>query len=110
MSDDITSKQGVVVGQWDGQDANALKNELARIKQTLQEQGSDDKVAPAGIPHQEQLPEDLRNFTAYLLWACDQNDMCLVGSGANRLESAASIREFYASDVAKDAQARHRDD
>ena len=32
MSNDITSKQGVVVGQWDGKDANTLKGELARIK------------------------------------------------------------------------------
>lgn len=108
MSNDITSKQGTVVGQWDGKDVNTLKDELARIKKELQQQGSKDKVEPSGIPHQNQFPDDLKDFTAYLLWGCDQNSMCLVGSGANRLESVESIREFYASDVAKDALARHK--
>ncbi len=110
MSDDIVSKQGAVVGQWDGQDTNTLKDELARIKQNLRRQGSADKVEPGGVPHQAQFPDDLKNFTPYLLWGCDQNGMCLVGSGANRLESVESIREFYANDVAKDARARHQDD
>ena len=109
MSDDIISRQGAVAGQWDGKDVSALKDELARIKQEFHKQGSKDKIEPGGVPHKEQLPDDLKNFTAYLLWGCDPNGMCLVGSGANRLESAESIREFYASDVAKDALARHKD-
>ena len=107
MSNDIVSRQGAVVGQWDGNDVNALKDELARIRKEMQQQGSKDKVEPSSVPHQDQFPDDLENFTAYLLWGCDQNNMCLVGSGANRLESVESIREFYASDVAKDALARH---
>ena len=110
MSDDIVSRQGAVVGRWDGKDANTLKNELTRIKREFLRQNSKDKVEPGGVSHQEHLPDDLRNFTAYLLWGCDQSDMCVVGSGANRLESVESIREFYASNIAKDALARYRKD
>ena len=103
MSDDIVSKSGSVVGQWDGKDVNDLKAELARIKQEIP-QG--DKVEPTGVPHSDQLPDDLEGFTAYIIWACDQNGTCLVGSGANRLETVESIREFYANDIAKDAISR----
>ena len=106
MSNDIISKKGAVVGQWDGKDVNELKDELARIKRELATQGEGDKVEPAGVSHQDQLPDDLQGFTAYIIWACDQNEVCLVGSGANRTESVASIREFYANDIAKDALAR----
>lgn len=106
MSNDITSRQGAVVGQWDGREVGALKAELARIKRELLSQGSGDKVEPQGVPHREQLPEDLREFTAYIIWACDQSGECLVGSGANRTESVESIREFYANEIAKDALAR----
>ena len=109
MSDDIVSRGGAVTGRWNGEDVNALKDELARIKQDLQRQGSKDKIEPAGIPHQNQLPEDLQGFTAYLLWGCDRQGQCLVGSGANRVESVDSIREFYANSIAKDALARHQD-
>ncbi len=103
MSDDITSRSGAVVGRWDGQDVQALQQELARIKREVQ----GDRVEPGGVPHRDQLPEDLRDFTAYILWGCDANGVCLVGSGANRTETVASIREFYANDIAKDAMARH---
>lgn len=109
MSNDIVTKAGEVVGQWDGRDAGDLKTELARIKQELRKTGSRDKVEVAGVPHRDQFPDDLKDFTAYQLWGCDKNDVCLVGSGANRLESVASIRDFYANDIAKDALARSRD-
>ena len=103
MSDDIVSRSGAAVGRWDGQDVKTLQQELARIRREVQ----DDRVEPGGVPHRDQLPEDLKNFTAYILWACDQNGTCLVGSGANRTETVDSIREFYANDIAKDAMARH---
>ena len=106
MSNDIVSRQGAVVGQWDGKDAQALMQELARIKRDV----SDDKVEPKGVPHQDQFPDDLKGFTAYILWGCDAGNVCLVGSGANRTETVESIREFYANQVAKDAMARHEDD
>ena len=103
MSDDIVARSGAAVGRWDGQDVKTLQQELARIRREVQ----GDRVEPGGVPHRDQLPEDLKNFTAYILWACDQNGVCLVGSGANRTETVDSIREFYANDIAKDAMARH---
>lgn len=103
MSDDIVSRSGAVVGRWDGRDVTTLQQELARIKREVQ----GDRVEPGGVPHRDQLPDDLKDFTAYILWACDKNEVCLVGSGANRTETVASIREFYANDIAKDAMARH---
>ena len=103
MSDDIVSRSGTVVGQWNGQDVQDLEKELARIKREV----SGDKVEPSGVPHQDQFPDDLKNFTAYILWGCDSNNVCLVGSGANRTESVDSIREFYGNQIAKDAIARH---
>ena len=107
MSNDIFSKNGICVGQWDGAKVEDLRQELTRIKAALKTQETPDKIEPSGIPHQTQLPEDLHKFTAYLIWGCDTQQMCLVGSGANRLESVASIREFYANSIAKDALARH---
>ena len=110
MSDNnIKSKAGDVVGQWDGSDVNDLKTELAKIKKSLMDQGGKDKVEVTGVPHQDQFPDDLKDFTAYLLWGCDKKGVCLVGSGANRTESVESIREFYANDIAKDALSRSRD-
>ena len=103
MSDAIVSRSGAVVGQWNGKDVKDLQQELARIKREV----SGDKVEPSGVPHQGQFPDDLKNFTAYILWGCDSNNVCLVGSGANRSESVDSIREFYGNQIAKDAMARH---
>jgi len=105
MSNDIVSRKGGVVGQWDGIDVNDLKNELTRIKKELQ----GDRVEHTGIPHKDQFPEDLEGFTAYVIWGVDQKELCLTGSGANRIEPIAQIREFYANDIAKDAMGRARD-
>ena len=66
-----------------------------------------DKVEHTGIPHSDQFPDDLKNFTAYILWAVDKSGKVLVGSGANRTETVESIREFYANDEAKASIDRH---
>jgi len=102
MSNDITSRKGEVVGQWDGEDVNDLMKELARIKKELK----GDRVEHTGVPHKDQFPEDFVGFTAYVMWAVDKKDQCLTGSGANRIEPVAQIREFYANDIAKDAAGR----
>tara|TARA_B110000014_G_C19971581_1_gene502963 strand:+ start:309 stop:656 length:348 start_codon:yes stop_codon:yes gene_type:complete len=101
MSDDIISKNGEVVGEWNGESVEDLKKELLKIKQNLRKQGNKDKVEYLGIPHNDQFPDDLKNFTAYILWAVDKNQNVLVGSGANRIETVESIRTFYANDDAK---------
>lgn len=108
MSNEIKSKSGKVLGHWDGRDVNQLKDELVGIKQHLKTQVPRDGIDRFGIPHRDQFPDDLVDFTAYILWACDQNGACLVGSGANRVESIELIREHYADATAKDAIARHK--
>ncbi len=105
MSNDIMSRKGEVVGQWNGNDVNELKNELARLKKELK----GDRVEYTGIPHKDQFPEDLQGFTAYIIWAVDKSENCLTGSGANRIEPIAQIREFYGNEIAKDAAGRARD-
>jgi hypothetical protein len=107
MSDDIISKSGEVVGQWNGDSVADLQKELQKIKMDLRKQGKKDKVEHNGVPHSDQFPDDLKNFTAYILWAVDKNDKVLVGSGANRTETVESIREFYANDEAKASIDRH---
>ena len=83
--DDIISKKGEVVGSWNGESVEDLKKTLLKLRQELRAKG--DKVEHTGIPHQDQFPDDLKEFTAYILWGCDKNNVCLVGSGANRTES-----------------------
>ena len=105
--DDIISKSGEVVGQWNGDNVADLQKELQKIKMDLRKQGKKDKVEHNGVPHSDQFPDDLKNFTAYILWAVDKNEKVLVGSGANRTETVESIREFYANDEAKASIDRH---
>ena len=107
MSDDIISKSGQVVGKWNGVSVADLQKELQKIKMDLRKQGKKDKVEHDGIPHADQFPDDLKNFTAYILWAVDKSEKVLVGSGANRTETVESIREFYANDEAKASIDRH---
>ena len=105
MSDDIVSKNGEVVGQWNGERVEDLKKILLGTRQSLKK--NKDKVEHTGIPHSDQFPDDLKNFTAYILWAVDKSGKVLVGSGANRTETVESIREFYANDEAKASIDRH---
>ena len=105
MSNDIVSKKGDVVGQWNGECVDDLKKTLLSLRQTLRKNG--DKIEYTGIPHSDQFPYDLKNFTAYILWAVDKKGNVLVGSGANRIETVENIREFYANDEAKASLDRH---
>jgi|TARA_B100001063_G_C16472409_1_gene408497 hypothetical protein len=105
MSNDIVSKNGEVVGQWDGESVESLKKILLSARKDLKK--NKDKVEYTGIPHSDQFPDDLKNFTAYILWAVDKSGKVLVGSGANRTETVESIREFYANDEAKASIDRH---
>lgn len=106
-SNDIVSKSGNVVGQWDGRDVKELQASLVAIKRDLAKAKPRDAIDRDGIPHRDQFPEDLVGFTPYILWACDAKSVCLVGSGANRTETVASIRQHYGDETAKDALARH---
>ena len=94
MSDEIKSSEGRVVGSWDGNSAEELKQELARIRRMLASEGKGEKVQPRDMPHRDQLPPDLESFNAYPLWGCDKNGSCLVGAGANRIESVKKVLAF----------------
>lgn len=93
MSDDIRTVSGRVAGRWDGKDVRDLQRELERIKAELKSSGGDDKVTPAGVPHRDQFPQELRNFNAYPLWGCDGRS-CLCGANANRIVSIEDVRRY----------------
>ncbi len=89
----IKTQMGQSVGEWDGQDVETLQAELDRIRaQNSLESG--DKLVVAGIPHRDQLPDDLQKFRAYPIWACDKSNNCLCGARANRIVSVADVRQY----------------
>jgi hypothetical protein len=94
MSDEIKTSEGRVVGSWNGNSAEELKQELTRIRQVLASEGKGEKVQPRDMPHRDQVPTDLQNFNAYPLWGCDKNGSCLVGAGANRIEPVSKVLSF----------------
>ena len=94
MTNDITTNAGRKVGEWSGESAEELLNELARIRDHLRSEKSTEKLIAKQMPHREQLPEDLHNFKAYHIWGCDLGGNCLVGTHANRIESLDKVRSF----------------
>lgn len=94
MSNEIKTSEGRVVGSWDGKSAEELKQELTRIRRLLESEGKGEKVQPRDMPHRDQLHADLQNFRAYPLWGCDKDGSCLVGAGANRIESVEKVLSF----------------
>jgi hypothetical protein len=94
MSDEIKTSEGRVVGSWNGNSAQELMKEIARIRKQLADEKSSEKVSPREMPHREQIPADLQNFRAYALWGCDKAGSCLVGAGANRIEPVDKILAF----------------
>lgn len=94
MSDAITTQAGVSMGSWDGSDVKDLEKELKRIRQELKAQGGEDKITTADMPHRDQLPEDLKRFTAYAIWGFDKHENCLCGARANRIVSAVDVRQY----------------
>ncbi len=94
MSDEIKTQSGVVMGSWDGADVKVLEKELNRIRRELKDTGGSDKLVAADMPHRNQLPEDLRSFNAYPIWGFDKQQNCLCGARANRIVSAADVRQY----------------
>lgn len=92
--DEIKTNSGRVVGSWNGERARELMKEIARIKQVLQSEGAADTLESRAMPHREQLHTDLSQFKAYHLWGCDKHGECLVGTGANRIESVEKVLSF----------------
>lgn len=94
MDNDIKTESGQVIGQWDGEKAEDLMRELQRILKMYRHSGSTETLNPRDMPHRHQLPEDLHTFKAYRLWGCDKQQICVVGTKADRLESVDKVRTF----------------
>ncbi len=92
--DEIKTNSGRVVGRWNGERARELMKEIARIRQVLQSEGASDSLDSRSMPHRDQLHADLLQFKAYHLWGCDKHGECLVGTGANRIESVEKVLSF----------------
>ncbi len=92
--DEIKTNSGKVVGSWDGKDVKDLMAEVKRIKGVMAEERSSDSLISKEMPHREQIHDDLQEFRAYHLWGCDAEGECLVGSGANRVESMDKVLAF----------------
>ena len=78
------------LGEWDGESIEDLVQELERI-----EEHADANYA--NLPHNKNIPEDLRDQVEKDLpiWACDRNGMCLVGKQADKVRSVEQIRNRY---------------
>ena len=94
MSDEIKTSEGRVVGSWNGNSAQELMTELSRIRKQLAAEKSSDKLIAREMPHNDQIPGDLKTFKAYPLWGCDKSGSCLVGAGANRIEPVEKVLAF----------------
>jgi len=94
MTDEIKTRLGRSVGSWDGESVQELQAELDRIRPQLSQDAPEDRLFPAGVPHREQLPEDLHKFSAYPIWACDKSQHCLCGARANRVVSVTDVRQY----------------
>ncbi|MCB1789325.1 MAG: hypothetical protein KDJ27_07590 [Gammaproteobacteria bacterium] len=94
MSNEIKTSNGRTVGQWSGERAEDLVQELERIRGELQSQNAAERLVAKQMPHREQLPEDLHSFKAYHIWGCDRAGNCVVGTHANRIEPVDKVRTF----------------
>ena len=92
--DEIKTSSGKIVGSWDGACAKQLMAEVVRIRKELASESSTETLDSRAMPHREQIHADLQNFKAYHLWGCDKNGQCLVGTGANRIESMDKVLSF----------------
>jgi hypothetical protein len=79
------------LGSWDGNNIEDLVRELDRIEETQD-------VNYAGLPHNDNIPEDLRQQVEKDLpiWSCDVLGNCLVGDRADKVRTVDQIRKHYA--------------
>ena len=78
------------LGVWDGENIEDLVKELDRIEERYDPNY-------AGLPHGNNLPEDLRSEVEKDLpiWACDASGNCLVGGQADKIRNVEQIRKRY---------------
>ena len=107
-SHQITLPDGKSVGHWDGVSIETLQVEIQRI-QSEQKQNGDQRsnyVTKFGVPHQDQVPDHLKDFIAYIIWGVDLEGKALVASRANRIEHVDYISEWAGNSIAVDAKNR----
>ena len=78
------------LGSWDGEMIEDLVKELDRIEERYDPNY-------AGLPHNKNIPEDLRAQVEKDLpiWACDVSGNCLVGKQADKIRNVDQIRKRY---------------
>ncbi len=78
------------LGSWDGENIEDLVKELDRIEERTD-------ANYAGLPHGNNIPEDLRSQVEKDLpiWACDVSGKCLIGDQADKIRHVDQIRKRY---------------
>ena len=92
----------------EGASIETLQVEIQRI-QSEQKQNGDQRsnyVTKFGVPHQDQVPDHLKDFIAYIIWGVDLEGKALVASRANRIEHVDYISEWAGNSIAADAKNR----
>jgi len=74
----IRDTEGIVIGSWNGKSINSLQKVIFGDMFDFECMPS-----PSGIPHQQQIPGDLKAITAkydcgFDIWGCDGHGYCLV--------------------------------
>tara|TARA_Y100000389_G_scaffold50874_1_gene46573 strand:+ start:77 stop:469 length:393 start_codon:yes stop_codon:yes gene_type:complete len=111
VEDQITLPDGAVVGSWNGDTIKDLQKEIQRIQADQKSCGDkrSNYVTKFGVPHQEQVPSNLKDFIAYIIWGVDKHGQALVASRANRIEEVSYINDWCGNQDAMDARDRSVD-
>ena len=84
MKNNSITSHGKTVAIWTG--VNIY--DLIRVMDGLSDLDMD------SLPHEDQIPTVLLPHTDYPIWACDTNNLCLVGESADEIEHADDIIEY----------------
>ena len=78
------------LGNWDGNSIYDLVKELDRIEEFAD-------ANYASLPHQANVPEDLRPPVAidFPIWTCDKNGLCLTGENCAEIVMVDDVRKYY---------------
>ncbi len=86
----ITTRNGEILGSWDGEHVAVLLGTL----EDLYDAGHGDVIDMSALPWECQIPDVLKPYTHYPIWACDRHGKCLVGDGADTIEDVEEILDI----------------